>query len=134
MKLEYSIAAHVIFAGIVESDHRERRRSDRDCGYSHRTASNGSTRAALRAGTYDATKAIAMIPMAAAAKGAAFCIGRSGIILAARDRPQIAIGAASRRPAMIVTSASCSTNQITSPAVAPSAMRMPISFVRRDTV
>ena len=75
-----------------------------------------------------------MIPTLAMTKGAAVCIGRPCIIVAARDRPQTANGRPRTSPAMTVTSESRSTSHVTSPAVAPSATRMPISFVRRATV
>jgi len=68
------------------------------------------------------------------ASGAVVWTGRSCIIVAARDRPRIAIGTTGRGPAKTVAGASFTTRHIRSPALAPSATRMPISFLRRATL
>src|ERR1017187_5306280 len=102
--------------------------------YSWRKASMGSMRDARRAGTWAASRPTTIMATTAKTIVTLSLPGRSFITPATKDFPQRAMGAPTTSPAATIANASLRTMRVTSLPVAPSAMRMPISLVRRVTV
>ncbi len=94
----------------------------------------GSTRVARRVGMNAASAATTSMATTAVATGGTPPPDRSSIAVAANRVPQNATGAPTTNPAATSVSPLRSIIRVTSPRVAPSAMRIPISFVRRATV
>src|SRR5262249_46054530 len=101
--------------------------------HSSRNAAIGSTRAALRAGRYPAKAAtLSSSNVAAAIVDGSFGLNPKSkveaVCVAASDA-----NSPTATPATTSANASRNTSQMTFPRRAPSAIRMPISFVRRAT-
>ena len=101
--------------------------------YSARSASSGAIRVARRAGRYAASVAESDNTIAAVTR----TIGSTGLTCYSRLLDNLPMPAASNkpiaRPTIVVRMPSRTMSFWRSCAVAPSAMRMPISRVRRDT-
>jgi putative ABC transport system permease protein len=102
--------------------------------YSYRNASIGSTRVARRAGRYPATSATTINSVAAAASAIGSCADRSNSCDCTTRLSAIASGRPTATPMTTISATSFSTSHMTELRSAPSAIRMPISRVRRATV